>query len=86
MTFSTVRSEDLKIVGVVRKRLVFEPAKVIELSKVLPTSAEAEILDLHFRIKKIYARVNMDVCFSLNYLCVWWSNRIPTASMNPAHE
>ncbi|KDR68489.1 hypothetical protein GALMADRAFT_104694 [Galerina marginata CBS 339.88] len=60
VTFSTVRSEDIKRAGVVRKRLVFEPAKVTELAKALPTNVEAEILDLHCRIKKIYARVNMD--------------------------
>ena len=74
MTFLTVRAEDLKRAGVVRKRLVFEPMKVTELAKALPTNAEAEILDLHSRIKKIYARVNMDVCFSFNYLCVWQSH------------
>jgi len=45
---------------VTRKRLVFEPAKVAELTKRLTASAEAEIADLHARIKKIYAHVNMD--------------------------
>jgi hypothetical protein len=43
------------------ERLVFEPAKVTELTKGLTANAEAEIVDLHSRIKKIYARVNMDV-------------------------
>ena len=62
VTFSTVKTEDLKRAGVVRKRLAFEAAKVTELAKALTTNAEAEILDLHSRIKKIYARVNMDVC------------------------
>ncbi|KAF8071973.1 hypothetical protein FPV67DRAFT_1560692 [Lyophyllum atratum] len=36
------------------------PAKVNELTSGLATNAEAEIADLHSRIKKIYARVNMD--------------------------
>ncbi|KAF8352052.1 hypothetical protein F5887DRAFT_1057729 [Amanita rubescens] len=49
VTFSMVAAEDLKKAGVTRKLLIFEPAK-----------AEAEIVDLHSRIK-IYARVNMDV-------------------------
>jgi hypothetical protein len=61
VTFSTNAAEDLKKAGVTRKRLVFEPAKVTELTKGLTTNAEAEIVDLHSRIKKIYARVNMDV-------------------------
>ena len=65
VTFSTVTSEDLKKAGVTRKRLVFEPAKVDGLTKALTTNADAEIADLHSRIKKIYARVNMDVCLSL---------------------
>ncbi|KAF5367351.1 hypothetical protein D9615_010293 [Tricholomella constricta] len=60
VTSSTVTSEDLKKAGVTRKRLVFEPAKVDELTKALTTNAKAEITDLHLRIKKIYARVNMD--------------------------
>jgi hypothetical protein len=60
VTFSTVAAEDLKKAGVTRKRLIFEPAKVTELTKGLTASAEAEIVDVHSRIKKIYARVNMD--------------------------
>ena len=59
--FLNSSSEDLKKAGVARKRLAFEPAKVTELTKGLTTNAEAEIVDLHSRIKKIYARVNMDV-------------------------
>ena len=61
MTFSTVGAEDLKKAGVMRKLLIFEPAKLTELTKGLTEDAEAEIADLHSRIKKIYARVNMDV-------------------------
>jgi hypothetical protein len=61
MTFSTATAEDLRKAGVTRRQLVFEPAKVTELTKGLTTNAEAEIADLHSRIKKIYARVNMDV-------------------------
>ncbi|KAG5641158.1 hypothetical protein DXG03_005874 [Asterophora parasitica] len=60
MTLSTVRTEDLNGAGVVRKRLIFNPGKVIELAKALTTNAEAEISDLHSRLKKIYASVNMD--------------------------
>jgi hypothetical protein len=37
------------------------PAKIADLTKGLTTDVEAEIKDLHSRIKKIYARVNMDV-------------------------
>jgi hypothetical protein len=61
VAFSTVVSDDLKKAGVKRTRLVFEPAKVAELTTGLTTNTEAEIADLHSRIKKIYARVNMDV-------------------------
>jgi hypothetical protein len=64
VTFSTVAAEDLKKAGVTRKRLVFKPEKVTELAKVLTKNAGAEIVDLHSRIKKIYARVNMDVRLS----------------------
>ncbi|KAG6853041.1 hypothetical protein C0991_007297 [Blastosporella zonata] len=46
--------------GVERRRLIFEPAKVAELTNGLTTDAEAEIADLRSRIKKIYAHVNMD--------------------------
>jgi len=59
VTFSTVAAEDLKKAGVTRKHLAFEPAKVTKLTKGLTKNAEAEIVDLHCRIKKIYARVNM---------------------------
>ncbi|KIJ42161.1 hypothetical protein M422DRAFT_60388 [Sphaerobolus stellatus SS14] len=61
VTFSTVTSEDLKKAGVTRKPLYFDPAKVIQLAEGLTMNAEAEIVDLYSRIKKIYARVNMDV-------------------------
>lgn len=57
MTFSTVASEDLKKAGVKRRRLVFKSAKVTELTSGVTTNADAEIADLHCRIKKIYARV-----------------------------
>jgi len=62
VTFSTVKLEDLKRGGVIRKRLIFNPKKVTKLAKAptMPT-VEAEIIDLHSRIKKIYAHVNMDV-------------------------
>ncbi|KAF9811062.1 hypothetical protein IEO21_06691 [Rhodonia placenta] len=60
LSFSTVTSEDLQSAGVVRKRLIFKPEKVTELAKGLSPAAEDEIVDLHSRIKKIYARVNMD--------------------------
>ncbi|KAF8558058.1 hypothetical protein OG21DRAFT_1504752 [Imleria badia] len=60
LTFSTVTAEDLEKAGVQRKCLVFEPAKVIELTNALPTSAETEIADLRARVKKIYAHVNID--------------------------
>ncbi|KJA14949.1 hypothetical protein HYPSUDRAFT_149754 [Hypholoma sublateritium FD-334 SS-4] len=69
-TFSTVRSEDLEEAGVVRKRLEFEPVNVTELTKTLPSNAEAEILDLHSRIKKIYAHVNMDVPENRNVVII----------------
>ncbi|KIL57920.1 hypothetical protein M378DRAFT_171229 [Amanita muscaria Koide BX008] len=59
VSFSMVTAEDLKKVGVTRKRLSFEPAKVTELTEDLTTNAEAEIVDLHSRINKIYAHVNM---------------------------
>jgi hypothetical protein len=65
VTFSTVASEDLKKAGVKRKRLIFEPAKVTELTNGLTTNGEAEIADLHSQIKKIYPRVKMDVRLTL---------------------
>ena len=49
------------MVGVKRKRLVFVPAKLTDLTKGLTPEAEAQIADLHTRIKDIYACVNMDV-------------------------
>ncbi|EED77110.1 predicted protein [Postia placenta Mad-698-R] len=57
LSFSTVTPEDLQSAGIVRKRLIFRPEKVTELAKGLSPD---EIVDLHSRIKKIYARVNMD--------------------------
>ncbi|KAF8141943.1 hypothetical protein EV363DRAFT_1392347 [Boletus edulis] len=46
--------------GVMRKRLMFDDAKITDLTNGLITDAKAEITDLHSRMKKIYARVNMD--------------------------
>ncbi|KAF8479244.1 hypothetical protein DFH94DRAFT_47310 [Russula ochroleuca] len=60
VSFSTVCAEDLKKAGVTSGRLVFEPAKLSELTEGLTANTEAEIADLHSRIKKIYAHVNMD--------------------------
>ena len=62
LTFSTVTIEELKKAGIKRKRLSFELKKIAEL--IVTKSAEAEISDLYSRIKKIYARVNMDVRLS----------------------
>lgn len=64
MTFSTITSEDLKQAGIQWKHLIFAPAKVSELTSELTTKVEVEIMDLHSQIKKIYAHVNMSVCFS----------------------
>ena len=64
MTFSTVSSEDLEKAGVRRKRLIFVPAKITDLTKRLTSDAEVQIADLHTRIKDIYACVNMDVCLA----------------------
>ena len=69
MTFSPVSSEDLKKAGVKRKRLVFVPAKIIDLTKELILEAEAQIADLLTRIKEIYACVNMDVRLCESPLC-----------------
>lgn len=60
LSFSTVTSEDLQSAGIVRKRPIFKPEKVTELAKGLSPAAEDELVDLHSRIKKIYACVNMD--------------------------
>jgi len=60
VTFSTVTLDDLKKAGIKRKRLSFEPKRVAELMRELTKNAEAELSDLYSRIKKIYARVNMD--------------------------
>ena len=78
VTFSTVAAEDLKKAGVTRKRLIFEPAKITEL---VTTNVEAEIADLHSRVKKIYARVSMDVRLSLLQLV----KRILARSTNQVH-
>ena len=63
MNFSAVTLEDLAKAGVNRKLLVFRPMKITDLANGLTTDA---IADLHSRIKKIYAYVNMDV---RNYVC-----------------
>lgn len=58
-------ADDLRRAGVKRKRLTFDTAKVTALTEGLTANVEAEIADLHSRIKKIYARVNMDdVCLA----------------------
>lgn len=62
MTFSTVSEQNLKTAGVQRKRLVFKSENISKLTEGLTPIVEAEIVDLHSRIKKIYAHVNMDVC------------------------
>ena len=83
VTFSTVAAEDLKKAGVTRKRLIFEPAKIAELTKGLTKSAEAEIADLHSRIRKIYARVNMDVRLAI--ITFRSCKRILARSTNQVH-
>ena len=68
LTFSTVSEQDLKTAGIQRKRLVlnvFKPEKISKLTEGMKPTVEAEIADLLSRIKKIYARVNMDVSLSL---------------------
>ncbi|PPQ81584.1 hypothetical protein CVT25_013423 [Psilocybe cyanescens] len=55
MNFLTVISEDLNRAGIVRKCLMFERVK-----RTHSVNTEAEISNLHSRIKKIYACVNMD--------------------------
>ena len=96
MTFSTITSEDLKQAGIQWKHLIFAPAKVSELTSELTTKVEVEIMDLHSQIKKIYAHVNMSVCFStmlvtfafgclIECLLVVWT-RLPHGSWhNTAH-
>lgn len=61
VSFSTVKMEDLKRAGVTRGRLHFKPAKVDQLTQKLANRADAEIIDLHSRIKRIYATVNLNV-------------------------
>jgi len=47
---------------VLAKRLIFERSKVAQLAQELNTvDADAEIKELHSRLKKVYERVNMDV-------------------------
>ncbi|KIJ17030.1 hypothetical protein PAXINDRAFT_175654 [Paxillus involutus ATCC 200175] len=55
--------EHVRAPEVILQRAKKPRAKVAELTKDLTTNAatEAEIVDLHSRIKKIYARANMDV-------------------------
>jgi hypothetical protein len=59
-TFSTVSADDLKEAGVKMNFLSFVDAEVANLTKRLSTDAEAQIADLHTRIKEIYACVNLD--------------------------
>jgi hypothetical protein len=61
---STVTEEDLRRAGIARGRIIFDPPKVIELTKGLTINVEAEIVDLYSRVKKIYALVGKGVCSS----------------------
>jgi len=59
--FSNATIDDLTRLEVLAKRLVFEHSKVAQLAQELNTvDADAEIKELHSRIKKVYERVNMD--------------------------
>lgn len=60
VTFSTVKLEDLKTVGVERKRLIFDDSMVMSLMDSITTEVDAEVKDLHSRVQKIYKHVNMD--------------------------
>lgn len=60
LNFSDVKFQDLEKVGVRRKLLAFDDSKVTNLTEGLTESAKTEIMDLRLRLKKIYARVNMD--------------------------
>ncbi|KAH9083809.1 hypothetical protein EDB83DRAFT_2309719 [Lactarius deliciosus] len=59
VSFLTISSKHLKKVGVKRKLLIFADEKITELMNGLTMDAEAQIADLHSRIKEIYACVNM---------------------------
>ncbi|KAH9176696.1 hypothetical protein EDB89DRAFT_1939432 [Lactarius sanguifluus] len=59
VSFLTVSSKHLKKVGVKRKPLIFADEKITELTNGLTMDAEAQIADLHSRLKEIYACVNM---------------------------
>ena len=65
VTFSTVSFGDLKKAGVLRRRLIFVPEKIANLTDRLTTNTKAQIADLHCKIKEIYACVNMDVSVNL---------------------
>jgi hypothetical protein len=75
VTFSTVTREDLKKAGVMRKRLVFDAAKVnaLIMTRGLTPHAATETVLLHARLKNIYAHVNMDVRLVFHPFCVWAS-------------
>ncbi|KAH9083798.1 hypothetical protein EDB83DRAFT_2512105 [Lactarius deliciosus] len=60
MSFSTVSLEDLEKAGVQGKWLVFKAAKITNLMNRLTMDTDSQIVDLHARIKEIYACVNMD--------------------------
>jgi hypothetical protein len=60
-TFATVSADDLKRAGF----LNFVDAEVANLTKRLSTDAEAQIADLHTKIKEIHACVNMHVRHAL---------------------
>ncbi|KAH9040066.1 hypothetical protein EDB85DRAFT_2140703 [Lactarius pseudohatsudake] len=60
MSFSTVSLKDLEMAGVQGKRLVFDPVKITNLTNRLTMDTDSQIVDLHARIKEIYACINMD--------------------------
>jgi hypothetical protein len=53
MTFFAIEAQDLQEVGVMKKHLGFNPAKVAELTRELTLSAEAEILIVDLLLVKI---------------------------------
>ena len=61
VTFLTVSIDDLKKAGIQKRYLRIVAANIANLTNRLAMDNEAQIMDLHSRIKDIYACVNMDV-------------------------
>ncbi|KAH8993221.1 hypothetical protein EDB86DRAFT_3064853 [Lactarius hatsudake] len=70
---------DLEKIGVQGKRLVFEAAKITDLTNRLTMEANSQIVDLHARIKRLHAATGLQISHPTSGDELWLSGNVDYA-------